>query len=402
MTYLDLENLRRNWCGEICLFGAGQIGQTQGYDLVIAAGFHIDFYCDNKIPSGTIVNGIEVRDIQYLYENKERIQIFITVGQRYREEILEQLRTHGIESAIAIDGRLYAEVLDSVDRFGTDEVKRQYHAIYDDQEYLKRIFQNQVGYELNLDDPRTFNEKLQWLKLYDRRPEYTILSDKYMAKKYVAEKIGKEYVIPTLGVWDAVDEIDLGMLPNQFVIKCTHDSGSVIVVRDKCKLDWENAKKQLKERLQVNYYWKEREYGYKGVKPRILVETYLEGGGEKGAVDYKFYCFNGEPKFLYLSQGLENQITAKISFVNMEWTKMEMHRGDFEEFKDLPGKPRTFAGMVELARILSEKFPFVRTDFYENNEKVYFGEMTFYPGGGFTVFSPEKWDKQLGDWIKLT
>lgn len=402
MTYLELEKLRRNWEGEVCLFGAGLVGQTQGYDFVNAAGFQIDFYCDNVIPSGARVNGIEVRDIWYLYKNKERIQVFLTVGRRYQKEILEQLGEYGITNVIVVEDRLCAEVLDSVDKFGTDEVKRQYHAIYDDKEYLKRMFWRQMGYKLNLDNPKTFNEKLQWLKIYDRRPEYTIMSDKYAAKEYVAEKIGKEYVIPTLGVWDTVDEIDLGKLPNKFAIKCTHDSGSVIVVRDKKVLDWENAKRILAERLQENYYWVEREYGYKDVKPRILAEVYLEDGGERGAVDYKFYCFNGEPKFLYLSQGLEEHATAKIGFVNMDWTRMGMHRRDFEEFEDLPAKPRTFSEMVELAKILSKMFPFARADFYENNGKVYFGEMTFYPGGGFTVFSPAEWDKRLGDWISLT
>lgn len=402
MTYLELENLRKNWEGEVCLFGAGLVGKTQGYDFVNAAGFQIDFYCDNGIPSGTIVNGIEVKDVQYLYKNKERIQVFLTVGCRYQEEILEQLSTYGITDVIAVNDRLCAEVLDSVDRFGTDEIKRQYHAIYDDKEYLKRMFRRRMGYELDLDSPKTFTEKLQWLKIYDRRPEYTIMSDKYAVKEYVAGIIGREYVIPTLGVWDTVDEIDLGKLPDQFAIKCTHDSGSVIVVRDKKVLDWENAKRKLAERLQENYYWAKREYGYKDVKPRIIAEVYLEDEGEKGAMDYKFYCFNGEPRFLYLSQGLEEHATAQISFVNMDWTRMEMHRRDFEEFRDLPEKPATFSQMVKLARVLSKKFPFARTDFYENNGMVYFGEMTFYPGGGFTVFSPEEWDKHLGDWINLT
>ncbi len=400
MTYLELENLRRNWSGEVCLFGAGTAGQTQGYDFVNAAGFPIDFYCDNGIPPGTVVNGIEVRDVRYLYGHKETILVFLTVGRRYREEILGQLGAHGI-GAITVDERLYAEVLDSVDKSGEEKLKRQYHAIYDDQEYLKRMFRRQVGYEPNLESPKTFNEKLQWLKLYDRRPEYTVLSDKYTAKGYVAEKIGKEYVVPTLGVWDTADEIDPGMLPDRFVIKCTHDSGSVIVVRDKREFDWEAARRRLTERLGENYYWIQREYGYKDVKPRILAEAYLEDGGEKGALDYKFYCFNGEPKFLYLSQGLEDHATAKISFLNMDWTRMEMHRSDFEEFEELPKKPGKFSEMAGFAKILSKGFPFARADFYENNGKVYFGEMTFYPGGGFTAFSPEEWDRRLGDWIHL-
>lgn len=402
MTFWELEKLRKNLSGEVCLFGAGMLGRTRAYEFVCAAGFHVDFYCDNGIEAGTIVNGTEVRDVQYLYDHKETVQVFVTVGRGCQEEVLEQLGEHGITDMIVADERLFAEVLDSVDRFGEEQTKRQYYKVYDDKEYLRKIFRRQVGYEMNLETPKTFNEKLQWLKLYDRRPEYTVLSDKYTAKEYVAEKIGKEYVIPTLGIWDTVDEVDLNRLPDRFVIKCTHDSGSVMVVRDKQGFDWENAKKQLAERLRRNYYWAEREYGYKNVKPRILAEAYLDSGGEAGAIDYKFYCFHGEPKFLYLSQGLEDHATAKISFVNMDWTKMEMHRSDFEEFKELPKKPEAFDKMVELAKILSEKFPFVRTDFYENNGKVYFGEMTFYPGGGLTAFSPEEWDRHLGDWIDLT
>ncbi len=270
-----------------------------------------------------------------------------------------------------------------------------------DEKYLKLIFKERMGYPLNLKDPKTFSEKLQWLKLYDRKPIYTTMVDKCEAKKYVAEKIGEEYIIPTLGVWDKFDDIDFDTLPNQFVLKCTHDSGGLVICRDKKDLNKATAKEKINRSLKRNYYHNSREWPYKNVKPRIIAEKYMEMGNDRDLIDYKFYCFNGEPKFLYISHGLSNHATARISYVSFDWKKQPFKRNDFANFEELPPKPINFDKMIELSRKLSVDVPFLRVDFYEINGKIYFGELTFFPGSGLTKFDPPEWDRKLGDLIKL-
>jgi len=270
-----------------------------------------------------------------------------------------------------------------------------------DRSYIKIMFYMNIGKKLDLKAPKTFNEKLQWLKLYDRRPEYIQLVDKYEVKKYIANQIGDKYVIPTLGVWDRFDDIDFDALPDQFVLKCTHDSGGLVICKSKAQFDKDVARKKINACLNRNYYWHGREWPYKNVKPRIIAEQYMEQNGEKDLTDYKFYCFNGEPKFLYVSVGLSNHETAQIGFLDLDWELMPMRRTDFAELTNIPPKPINFDKMVEFARELSHNIPFLRVDFYEINGKLYFGELTFYPGAGFTVLKPEEWDKTFGDWITL-
>ena len=271
-----------------------------------------------------------------------------------------------------------------------------------DKKYLKLLYKGRFGKSLDLDNPKTFNEKLQWLKLYDRKPEYTKMVDKYEAKKYVSEQIGEEYIIPTLGVWDSFDEIDFDSLPNQFVLKCTHDSGSLVICRDKEKLNKAVAKNKLESRLKKEFFHSSREWPYKDVKPRIMAEIFMEDPSQpEGLRDNKFYCFNGEPKFLYISEGLENHSTAKISFLNIDWTIAPFGRSDYKPFDELPPKPETFERMISFARKLSRNIPFVRVDLYEINGKVYFSELTFFPCGGFMPFNPPEWDEKLGSYIQL-
>lgn len=270
-----------------------------------------------------------------------------------------------------------------------------------DKPFLKLMFRVKMGQKLNLQDPKKFSEKLQWLKLYDRKPVYTQMVDKIEAKNYVASRLGKEYIVPTLGVWDQFEDIDFDKLPNQFVIKCTHDSGGLVVCRDKSKLDKEAARKKIEHGMATNFYKHGREWPYKNVKPRILAEEFLDAIADKGMVDYKFYCFNGEPKFLYVSQGLEDHSTARISFVSFKWEIEPFHRSDFKDFEELPPKPAGFEEMLELSKKLSKDIPFLRVDFYDVNGKVYFGEMTFFPGAGVTKLDPPKYDEILGSWIKL-
>ena len=267
--------------------------------------------------------------------------------------------------------------------------------------YLKYMHKNIIGEKLDLKNPKGFNAKLQWLKLYDRKPEYCRMVDKYEVKKYVAQKIGEEFLIPTLGIYNRFEEIDFDALPNEFVLKCTHDSGSVVICRDKATFDMKAAKKKLKKKMRTNLFWHGREWVYKGVKPRIIAEKYMQDGEDKDLKDYKFYCFGGVSKFLYISQGLSDYSTARVSYVSLDWEKEPFHRSDFATFEELPSKPVSFDEMIEFCKILSQDIPFLRVDFYEINRKLYFGEMTFFPGAGFTALEPAEWEAELGEWITL-
>lgn len=266
---------------------------------------------------------------------------------------------------------------------------------------LKKKFKYILNKKCNLNAPKTFNEKMQWLKLYDRNPKYTKMVDKYEVKKYIANIIGEEYIIPTLGVWKQFEDIDFEKLPNQFVLKCTHDSESTIICKNREEIDYNLIKNKIKKAQKRNYYLLSREWPYKNVKPRIIAEKYMATDKQRELLDYKFFCFNGEPKFLYVSEGLSNHATATISFVNMNYELTEFHRKDYKPFKKLPPKPKNFEKMKELARKLSKDIPFLRVDLYEIEGKIYFGELTFYPASGYLPFEPEEYDKILGDMLEL-
>lgn len=270
----------------------------------------------------------------------------------------------------------------------------------DDESYLKRKYKACMGKELNLDSPKTFNEKLQWLKLYDRKPEYTTMVDKYAVKKYVADIIGEEYIIPTLGVWNHFDEIDFDKLPNQFVLKCTHDSGGIVICKDKNKLDLKSAKKKIEKCLKRNYYWSSREWPYKDVKPRIIAEAYMEDSQYGSLTDYKFFCFNGKMKCLYISIG-SHTAKQKLQFFDEKFNLLPIKRRDYLDFDKIPEKPFYLDGMIVLAEKLSRGIPHTRVDFYYIHNRIYFGEITFFTGSGFIPFTDEKWDFKMGNCINL-
>lgn len=271
-----------------------------------------------------------------------------------------------------------------------------------DKTFLERAFRFNLGYELDLDNPKTLNEKLQWLKIYDRHPEYTRMVDKYESKKFVASIIGEEHIIPTLGVWDKFEDIDFSILPNQFVLKCTHDSGGLVICRDQSKLDKERAKRKIEKSLKTNYYWTGREWPYKDVKPRIIAETYMEQEDGSGLIDYKFFCFNSVPRLLYVSRGLEHHPTAQIGFYDMNGNEMPFHRSDYKPYHGAQ-MPNNFDEMKVIAQKLAEEVdcPFVRIDLYSINGKIYFSEITFSPCSGMIPFEPFSADEELGKLIKL-
>lgn len=263
---------------------------------------------------------------------------------------------------------------------------------------VKIKYRNNFLKKLDLKNPVTFNEKLQWLKLYDRRPEYTQMVDKIAAKEYVAERIGEEYIIPTLGAWESFDEIDFDTLPDQFVLKCTHSSGDAVVCKDKSKLDKEKAKEVLEKSLHKDFYIISREWPYKNVKRLIFAETYVEDEVTKEAADYKFFCFDGEVKALFIATDRPHD--TRFDFFDTEFNHLPIVNGHPNSDKKIE-KPANYDLMLKLASELSKGIPHVRVDLYEINGKVYFGELTFFHYAGFVPFKPASWDKTFGDWLTL-
>lgn len=269
-----------------------------------------------------------------------------------------------------------------------------------DEKFLKLKYKLVVGKNLNLDNPQSFNEKMQWLKLNDRKDIYTIMVDKYEAKEYVSKIIGDEYIIPTLGIYNRFDDINFEKLPNQFVIKCTHDSGGIVICRNKSEFNIKEARKTINKYLKRNYFYVGREWPYKNVKPRIIVEKFIENSDGEQLRDYKFFCFNGVPKLMYLSEGLENHATARMSFYDMNFKLTRCKRSDYKQLDYTPERPKTFDKMKEYSRILSKNIPHLRVDWYEINGHLYFGELTFTTCSGFIPFDDEKWDYKIGNMLK--
>lgn len=262
--------------------------------------------------------------------------------------------------------------------------------------YLKLKFYVYMGKRLNLKKPTTFNEKLQWMKINYRKDEFVKMVDKVEAKQYVSSIIGEEYIIPTLGVWNNIKEIDFGVLPLKFVVKTTHDSGSVILVEDKNKLDYELLNSTLCKALKKSYYKIGREWAYKFVEPKVIIEQYMGNNLQ----DYKFFCFNGNVKLILVCTDRFNGNGLCEDFFNANWEHLDIKRPQHPNYNKIIQKPDKLELMIELAQKLSGEIPFVRIDFYEIDGKVYFGEITFYPADGFVGFEPESWDKVLGDWIE--
>ena len=268
-----------------------------------------------------------------------------------------------------------------------------------DKLYIKLKYKEKMHKKLDLKNPQTFNEKLQYLKLHDRKDIYTTMVDKYEAKKYVANIIGEQYIIPTLGVYESFDEINFDQLPNQFVIKCTHDSGGLLVVKNKADFNIKSAKEKINKCLKTNYYYSGREWPYKNVKHKIIIEKYMTNKLSEELIDYKIMCFNGKAKIIFTcserySDGL------KVTFFDLEWNKLPFKRHYPISTKKIK-KPTNLDKMIELSEKLAKNIKFVRMDWYEINDKIYFGEYTFYPGDGLEEFEPEKWDKKIGDLIKI-
>ncbi len=278
------------------------------------------------------------------------------------------------------------------------------HGFYDrvpDKEFLEKVFPARLGYDLNLSDPLTFNEKLQWLKLYDRKDEYTQYVDKCAAKEIVANKIGAQYIIPTLEVWDAPEKIQFQQLPSQFVLKCNHNSGTgLYICKNKDELDQEKVLRELKRGMQEDYYLTGREWPYKNVKRRILAEQYMVDESGTELKDYKIFCFHGRPEYIQVDFGRFTKHERNL--YSTKWEYMGFASLYPTNKEHVIPRPVCLEKMLEIAEELSKNVPFMRVDLYVIGDKIYFGEMTLYHGSGFEPFQPVEWDRRLGDLIDLS
>lgn len=279
-------------------------------------------------------------------------------------------------------------------------VKSFFFRMIPDSVFLRIKYWSKLGKKLNLKNPQTFNEKLQWIKLHDRKDYYTVLVDKYEVKNYISSVIGNRYVIPTIGIYNRFDDIDFDELPRQFVIKCTHDSGGLVVCEDKEKLNIDSVRKKIEKSLSENFYYAGREWPYKNVRPRIIIEKYMIDDELDELRDYKFFCFNG-----------------KVEFYKVDFNRFTKHQANYydrnsrllrfgevvcpPDFKKKIIAPKNLNQMIDIAEKLSRDIPFVRVDLYDVNNRIFFGEMTFFPASGFGSFTPRKYDKIIGDLIDL-
>ena len=274
-----------------------------------------------------------------------------------------------------------------------------------DKLFLRLFWKARFGYDLDLEAPRTFNEKMQWLKLYDRDPLHTLMVDKHAVKAYVSPLIGSEHVIPTLGVWVDPEQIDFSSLPDRFVLKCNHTSGEgLILCRDKSRLDRNKAVSSLKKAMKDDYYYTYREWPYKDVPRKILAEPYME---DRDAVSlgldtlpvYKFFCFEGEPRIIQTIQN-DKMPNESIDYYDPSWTLLPF-RQNYPNSPVPSARPKQLDKMLEMAKKLSAGFHFLRVDLYEINGEIYFSEFTFFSDAGFAPFDPPEWNETLGSWISV-
>lgn len=283
-------------------------------------------------------------------------------------------------------------------------MKKGFFSHLGDASYLKLLYWTYMGKKLDLKKPKRFTEKLQWLKLYERKPQYPEMVDKYSAKEYAAAIIGQTHIIPTIGVWDSPRDIDFDKMPDRYVLKTTHDSGTVRIIDRTKEFDKDSLIKYLEQRQKRNLANLTREWPYQEVKPRIIAEEYMEStetaSGDHELRDYKFFCFNGTVKCMKIDYDRFTCHHANYYGRNRERLPFGEKKFPSDETKAVM-LPVHFDEMVEFAEKLAKGIPFLRVDFYEVNERVYFGEMTFFPASGLGAFEPDEWDYTLGSWLEL-
>ena len=294
--------------------------------------------------------------------------------------------------------------LKNIKQFVTNPVARFYilngrgfYKHLSDEKFIRKAYKVRMGKELSLEHPTTYNEKLQWLKLNDRNPLYTQMVDKYEVKKIVASAIGEEYIIPTLGVWDKFEDIDFDKLPKQFVLKCTHNSGGLVICKDKSNLNLEKAKQKINRSLAFDYYYNSREWPYKNVQPRIIAEQYMENADGSAIDDYKIQCFDGNVDNIMVCVGRFEKSGVRYHYFDKEWNYLPYcpYEGINGENVNI-APPEKLNEMLEIAEKLSKGIPQLRVDLYEIKGKVYFGELTFFTSSGFDTTITEEADRILG------
>lgn len=293
-----------------------------------------------------------------------------------------------------------AFVFDKKSRFTILSTRGFYNRL-SDEEYLEKQYRVIFHRELDLKNPKTFNEKLQWIKLYDRKPIYTTMVDKYEAKNYISNIIGEDYLIPTLGVWERFEEIDFSNLPNEFVLKCTHDSGGLIICRDKNTLDYDSTRKKINASLRNNYYWSGREWPYKGVKPRIIAEPLIQNDDGSQLLELNVFCFNGEPRIICQCHGDRDKGEQRYhDFFDLEGNKYPFQLG-YPSSQAALYDGSALKDIIRISEKMSSNNPVLRVDFYIRNDTPLIGELTLFHWSGFMPFEPEEWDYKLGSMIEL-
>ncbi|WP_196805392.1 ATP-grasp fold amidoligase family protein [Butyrivibrio sp. NC3005] len=389
---------------EVCLYGAGKYGQGWGMKIVTDLGFQVSCYIDSKI-SGKC-NNIDVFNFDYLLKNKDKYFVFVTVGGNSGKEVCEILENNGINDYYWLfeDG-WFSEIPEYLENVKNESIRSRFDYFLNDKKYLEYRFVQERGYEFDIDNPVTLNEKIQWLKVNNRKDIYTLLADKYKVKNYFEENFGKEYVIPTLFVSDCVDDIKIENMPDiPFVLKCNAGSGDVKIIRDKSNVDWNYIKNHFSKCLKYNYYWMDREWCYKNIEPVIMAEKLLLTEDGKLPNDYKIHFLNGIPQFVYCSIDREGLNYRKM--YNMEWKKLDFAWCSHTKGREVLNGPeidcpKTFDKMIDIGKSIAKESPYVRVDFYDLDGKLYCGEVTFYHGGGYNRFDPEEYDRIFGEKLVL-
>ena len=385
---------------EVCIFGAGDYGSTWCYELLKDAGLSVAFYVDNN-KSGEFCNNLPIYPVDCLKEKK--VFVFISTRGSAEEEMVKQLENMGINDYYHFESDYApADFAYYLDNLGDEKLINRFSSVMDDENYLKIRFKYRMDLELNLEHPKTFNDKLNWLKIHDRNPLYTTMVDKYEVKEYVRKKIGCEHVVPVYGVWNSFDEIKFEKLPDEFVLKCTHDSGGMVICKNKSELDIESARIKLERCLNTNTFWADREWPYKNVKPRIIAEKYIDSLGKPESIEYKVTCINGKVEFVTFCRGIAHSsfdVRTNDHF-DKNFDRMPFYvfyKNSNIEFE----KPKQWNELIKYSEMLSDGIYYVRVDFYIDKEILYFGEMTFFTWSGCNKFVPEEYDNILGERIKL-
>ena len=401
MDCKEFIRITKEYDGDICIFGAGDYGSTWCYALLKDAELKIVCYIDNY-KAGTICNGLPVYPLDHIKQHGE-LFVFVSTRGEAEVEMVEQLESIGVKKYYHFDSD-YAPVdfAQYLDTLGDEELISRFPSVMDDEEYLKIRFKYRMGYELDLEHPKTFNEKLNWLKIHDRNPIYTTMADKYAVKDYVGRKIGFEHVVPLYGVWERFEDIDFEKLPAQFVLKCTHDSGGMVICKNKDEFDFEHARNVLESCLRVNTFWGDREWPYKNVKPRIIAEKYIDSLGKPDSIEYKITVINGQVEFVTICRGIAH---ASFDVRTNDHFDMNFKRVNFYAFYKNSNinytKPDEWNEFIAYAEILAKGLPQLRVDFYVDNGIVYFGEITFFTWSGCIKFVPSDYDNILGDKLIL-